>query len=44
MDEGGGHYTVQIPEDVEDDEAITAMADPTKWRAFVIQHGEVEVL
>jgi hypothetical protein len=44
MNEGDGHYIVQVPEDVDDDEAITAMKDPSKWRAFVIQHGEIEVL
>jgi hypothetical protein len=44
MEEGEGHYVVQVPEDVDDDEAIDAMKDPSKWRAFVIKHGEVEVL
>jgi hypothetical protein len=44
MNEGDGHYIVQVPEDVDDNEAITAMKDPSKWRAFVIQHGEIEVL
>ena len=44
MNEGDGHYLVQVPEDVDDNEAITAMKDPSKWRAFVIQHGEIEVL
>jgi hypothetical protein len=44
MEDGEGHYIVQVPEDVDDDEAINAMKDATKWRAFVIKHGEVEVL
>jgi hypothetical protein len=44
MNDGNGHYEVQVPEDVDDDEAINAMADPIKWRSFVIKHGEVEVL
>lgn len=44
MEEGDGHYIVQVPEDVDDEEAINAMKDPSKWRAFVIEHGEVEVL
>ena len=44
MDEGDGHYIVQVPEDVDDNEALTAMKDPAKWRDFVIKYGEVEVL
>jgi hypothetical protein len=44
MEENGGTYTVQIPEDVDDDDAIDAMSDPVLWREFIIQHGEVEVL
>jgi hypothetical protein len=44
MEDGEGHYIVQVPEDVDDNEAINAMKDATKWRAFVIKHGEVEVL
>lgn len=44
MEENGGIYEVQIPEDVDDQLAIDAMADPSLWRLFIIEHGEIETL
>jgi hypothetical protein len=44
MDENSGHYTVQIPVAIEDEEADEAMATAEAFRAFIIKYGKVEVL
>jgi len=44
MAENEGHYSIHIPEDVEDEEAFAAMADPKLFREFVLKHGKVEVI
>jgi hypothetical protein len=44
MESNDGVYSVQIPEDVDDQLAIDAMVDPSLWRSFIIEHGEVEIL
>jgi hypothetical protein len=44
MSENDGHYSISIPETVEDEEAFEAMADPKLFREFVLKHGKVEVI
>jgi hypothetical protein len=44
MDENEGHFLIQIPQDVPDDEAIEAMREYDSFRNFVIKHCKVEVL
>lgn len=39
-----GHYAVYVPENVPEHEIANAVEDPTKFRAFIIKYGKVEVL
>lgn len=44
MDENGGHYTVHIPVEIEDEEAEAAMSNAKSFREFIIKYAKVEVL
>ena len=37
----GVTYSISVPEDVDDDEAMAAISDPKAFREFVIKHGKV---
>jgi len=39
-----GHYTIVIPEEVDEAEAVEAHDDPAKFREFVIKYSKIEVL
>lgn len=34
-------YSISIPEEVDDDEAMIALSDPDLFREFVVRHGRV---
>jgi len=40
----GGNYSITVGADIEDEEAIGAIADQEVWREFVIRHGKVIAL
>lgn len=42
--ESGGHYTIQVPETVDEVEAAIALDDPDDFRDFIIKYGKVEVI
>jgi len=44
MAENDGHYSIHIPVDVDEAEAIRALRDPELFRDFVIKYGKVEVI
>lgn len=44
MEENNGHYNIQIPSDVPDEEAVIAMLDRELFRKFIIKYAKVEVL
>jgi hypothetical protein len=44
MDENFGHYTIAVPEYVEDEEAFNALSDPDNFRDFILKYGKVKVL
>ena len=44
IEDNHGHYGVQIPDTVDDEEAFEALNDPESFRDFVIKYGKIEVL
>lgn len=44
MDAGEGHYSIQIPVDISDEEAHLAMSSAELFRNFIIKYGKVEVI
>jgi hypothetical protein len=44
MNDNNGHYSIQIPVDVDETLAITAMKTAEGFRDFVIKYGKVEVI
>lgn len=44
MKENEGHYSIEIPEMIEDAEAIVAMLNADTFRDFVIKYGKVKVI
>lgn len=44
MDENNGHYTIQVPVDIEDDEAAIAMDSAEAFRSFIIKYAKVETI
>lgn len=44
MNANDGHYSIHIPVEVEEEEAINAFADASKFRDFIIKYGKVEVI
>ena len=44
MQDNDGNYSITIPVDIDDDQAIDALDDPAVFRAFIIKYGKVLVL
>ena len=44
MDENDGHYSIQIPVEIDDEEAIAAMTDAARFREFIMKYGKIEVI
>lgn len=44
INDDGGHYSIQIPYEVDEEIANEAFASAENFRAFVIEHARVEVL
>jgi hypothetical protein len=44
MDENDGHYNIQIPANVTDEEAIAAIGSPEAFRSFILKYAKVEVI
>jgi hypothetical protein len=44
MKKNGGHYAVQISNDISDKEVIAAMEDPESFRKFIINNAKIEVI
>lgn len=44
MANNDGNYAIHIPEEISDEEAMEAMADPEAFREFIIKYGTVEVI
>lgn len=44
LESNDGHYAIQIPEEISDEEALHAMSDASLFRKFIIKYGKVEVL
>ena len=44
MQENDGHYTVSIPVEVDDEDAIAATSSASAFRDFIIKYGKVEVI
>lgn len=42
--ENDGHYAIQIPVDVDEDDALELMATAAGFREFILKHGKVEVI
>jgi hypothetical protein len=40
----GGHYTIKIPAEISEEEAILAVEDPSTFRDFLIKYGRPEEL
>lgn len=39
-----GHYSIQIPLDIDETEAIAAIDNAEEFRNFVVKYGKVEVI
>lgn len=39
-----GQYSIVIPDNVDEDEAVAAHEDPVKFREFLIKYSKIEVL
>lgn len=44
MEKNDGHYSINIPVDVDEEEAIQAMRNPNAFRDFIIKYAKVEVI
>lgn len=44
MQENEGHYTVSIPVEIDDEDAIAATSSAEAFREFIIKYGRVEVI
>jgi hypothetical protein len=44
MKKNGGHYAVQIPREIPDNEVINAMEDAESFRKFIINYAKIEVI
>lgn len=44
MEDNMGHYTITVPEEVDEDEAFNALSDPDNFRDFILKYGKVKVL
>lgn len=44
MKDSDGHYSIQIPVEISDEEALLAMSNAEAFRDFIIKYGKVEVI
>lgn len=44
MDENDGHYSIQIPLEIPDEEAAEAMSTAEGFRQFILKYGKIEVI
>lgn len=44
MKKNGGHYAVQISNDISDEEVTAAMEDSESFRKFIIHNAKIEVI
>lgn len=44
IEENSGNYSIQIPVDISDEEALKAMSSAVSFRDFIIKYGKVEVI
>lgn len=44
MDENEGHYTISVPAEIDEMEALVAMSSAEEFRNFIVKYGKVEVL
>jgi len=44
MAENDGHYSISIPVEIDEQEAIDATASSAAFRSFIIKYGKVEAL
>ena len=44
MSTNQGHYSIQIPLDIDETEAIAAINNAEEFRNFVVKYGKVEVI
>lgn len=44
MKQNDGHYAIEIPEAIDDAEALVAMLNAETFRNFVVKYGKVKVL
>jgi hypothetical protein len=44
MERNNGHYSIHIPMEVDEKDAIEALRDPVLFRDFIIKYGKVEVI
>lgn len=42
--DNGGHYTIQVPDTIDEVEAALALDDADEFRDFVIKYGKIEVV
>jgi len=44
MKKNGGHYAVQVPREIPDEEVTAAMEDAASFRKFIINYSKIEVI
>jgi hypothetical protein len=44
IEENGGYYSIQIPVEIDEDEALLAFSSSENFREFILKYGKVEVL
>jgi len=44
IENNDGNYAIKVPVDIDDDEALEAMASSETFREFIIKYGKVEVI
>lgn len=44
MRKNKGHYSVQVPEKINEVDVMKAMETPEDFRNFIIHHGKIEVI
>ena len=44
MKKNGGHYAVQVPGEIPEEEITAAMEDAASFRKFIINYSKIEVI
>jgi hypothetical protein len=44
MNKNNGHYAIQVPASVTDDDSVSAIETAEEWRDFVVKYAKVIVL